>query len=228
MWSQADAVTDLPNIATVMNPSSGESSTVSLDHVYFEFSPLELGPWHQVEDTNSETIFHNGAYVERQADSFLMWRMTRTLPHGPQRLNGPYVYRFDQDSAHFLVSTDRRTWIDAENDPARLKTLLVCLNILRPLSETPILDACAFGLADDHIRSVARVGGAQLRRASFDGEEVYLLRHPESDEIYSKNLKLGTMIEFLQERDSPASRVTNPDGPVPQPQSGSRRRLADS
>jgi hypothetical protein len=200
MWSQADAVTDLPRIATVMNPPSGEGSTVSLDQVYFEFSPLELGPWHHVEDPNSETIFHNGAYVERLADSFLMWRMTRTLPHGPLRLNGPYVYRFDQDSAHFLVSTDNRTWFDAEDYPARLKTLLVCLNILRPLSETPILDACAYGLADDHIRSVAKVGGAHLRRASIDGETVYLLRRPESDEIYSKNLKLGNLIDYLDKR----------------------------
>ncbi len=193
---------------------------MSLDHVYFEFSPLELGPWHQVEDPNSKTIFHNGAYVERHADSFLMWRMTRTLPHGPQRLNGPYVYQFDQVSGHFLVSTDSRTWIDAADDPSRLKTLLVCLNILRPLSETPILDACAFGLADDHIRSVAKVGGAHLRRASYDGEDVYLLRRPESDEIYSKNLNLGTMIEFLEERDYPASSVANSDGSVPP----SRRR----
>ena len=201
MWSQADAVTDLPHFATVRNSSSVEGRTLTLDHVYFEFSPLELGPWHQVEDPNSETIFHNGAYVERLPDSFLLWRMTRTLPHGPLRVSGPYIYRFDQDSAHFLVSTDNRTWIDAEGDPARLKTLLVCLNILRPLSETPILDACAFGLADDHIRSVAKVGGAQLRRASFDGEEVYLLRPPGSDEIYAKNLKLGTMNEFLEKRD---------------------------
>jgi hypothetical protein len=197
MWSQADAIANLPDFATVINPSPAEGSTVPLGHVYFEFSPLELGPWHQVEDPNSETIFHNGAYVERLTDSFFMWRMTRTLPHGPLRLSGPYIYRFDQDRARFLVSTDNRTWIDAERDPERLKTLLVCINILRPLSETPILDACAFGLADDHIRSVAVVGGAQLHRARFDGEDVYLLRRPGSEEIYAKNLKLGLCITVV-------------------------------
>lgn len=104
-------------------------------------------------------------------------------------------------SGHFLVSTDNTTWVDATDDKARLKTLLVCLNMLRPLSEAPILDACAFGLTDNHIRSVAMVGGAHLRRASFDREDVYLLRGPGSNEIYTKNLKLGTMIEILEGRD---------------------------
>ena len=196
MWSQADAVDATPHFATVMNPLPGQEPAVSLDRVYFEFSPLELGPWSQIEALGSDFTFHTGAYIERSTDHIVMWRTERVLPAGRLSLSGPFIYEFDLSIRSFRASRDGNTWFDAGLDPQRLKTLVVCLNLLRPLSQSSVLDAQAFGLVDDRIRISANVGGAQLRRATFKGETVYLLRRPGSDDIYGKDLKLGIATDY--------------------------------
>lgn len=197
MWSLADAVDATPHFATVTNPLLGEEPVVSLDRVYFEFSPLELQPWDRIETSGFDVTFHSGAYIERRADAVVMWRTERILPSGARKLRGPTFYKFDVSLESFQVSADGEAWFDAHLDHQRLKTLIVCLNLLRPLSQPPIIDAHALWLVDDRVRVSALVGGAQLRRATFKGETVYLLRRPGSDDLYGKDLKLGVAIDNL-------------------------------
>ncbi len=171
MWSTAVAIQDLPTLAPVRNASPVENSHVSLKHVYFEFSPLELGVWHLAENSDAETIFHSGAYVEREGDTFTMWRIARSFPSGETNAEGPFVYVFNDQIHGFKVRLPNGTVYDATSIPTRLKTLLVCLSILRNLSPKPIVDAVAAIQADDKFITPL-VGGAELLRKVFRQERV--------------------------------------------------------
>ena len=81
---------------------------MSLKHVYFEFSPLELGVWHLAENSDAETIFHSGAYVEREGDTFTMWRIARSFPSGETNAEGPFVYVFNDQIHGFKVRLSKR------------------------------------------------------------------------------------------------------------------------
>jgi hypothetical protein len=187
MWSMQNAIQDLPKLAPVRKTSRAANSHVSLQRVYFEFSPLELSVWHLAENSDTESIFHSGAYVEREGDTFTMWRVARSFPSGEINAEGPFVYAFDDETHDFEVCLPDGTAFDPMSDPTRLKTLLVCLSILRNLSPEPIVDAVAAIRADDKF-IFPLVGGAELLQKRFRQETVYLLRNPESEETFQRRL----------------------------------------
>ena len=187
MWSMQNAIQDLPTLAPVREAYQAANSYVPLNHVYFEFSPLELGVWHLAENAHTETVFHSGAYVEREGDKLTMWRFTRSFPSGEKLAEGPFGYIFDDETYDFEVCLPDGTACDATSDPTRLKTLLVCLSILRNLSPDPIVDAVAAIRADDKF-IFPLIGGAELMRKLFRRETVYLLRNPGSEETFQRSL----------------------------------------
>jgi hypothetical protein len=187
MWSVEAAIQDVPTLAPVRNASLVENSHVSLKHVYFEFSPLELGVWHLAENSDRETIFYSGAYVEREGETFTMRRIARSYPSGEMEAEGPLVYVFDDQIHGLKVRFPSGMVYDATLVPTRLKTLLVCLSILRNLSAKPIVDAVA-AIRGDDIFITPLVGGAELLRTVFRQETVYLLRNPGSEDIFQRKL----------------------------------------
>jgi hypothetical protein len=181
------AIQDLPTLAPVRNASLVENSHVSLKHVYFEFTPLELGVWHLAENSDGKTIFYSGAYVEREGETLTMRRIVRSYPSGDIEAEGPLVYVFDDQIHGLEVRLPNGTVYDATSLPARLKTLLVCLSILRNLSAKPIVDTVGAIQADD-VFITPLVGGAELLRTVFRRETVYLLRNPGSEDIFQRKL----------------------------------------
>ena len=86
------------------------------------------------------------------------------------------------------------TVYDATSIPTRLKTLLVCLSILRNLSPKPIVDAVAAIQADDKFITPL-VGGAELLRKVFRQERVHLLRNPGSGTYFKEDFT-NTVLKF--------------------------------
>jgi hypothetical protein len=137
-WNHSVAVSDLPDQAVVVSPDQRATGAAPLGKIFFEFTPLELDDWRDVEATQEDAhSFTRGAYLAREDDRFELWLAQQAFPSCQISVCGPYRFVFDRETRRIVIQGDRGT-APLSTVPLAGKTLLTMLTLLRDLSSEPL------------------------------------------------------------------------------------------
>jgi hypothetical protein len=170
-WNQEVLVRSLPTIVGVVDLVSGElTGAEPLKDVLFELSPLEIVGWTYLLKEDAEMIVQRAVHLIR--DDEFAWRMEVYLQKAPKEQIATHTFdvRFDRSSRRFQIKKSNK-WKDISVHKPAAKTLFVALAILGDLSTD--------------LRPQAR---AVLKEAPevVPGWRYFVLRDPETDEVYTR------------------------------------------
>ena len=205
-WNVSIAVSQLPDTALVRDSQTSKVTSVAVNKVFIEFSPLELVNWNEVESAPHTMTFRRGALVEIGRNSFKLWVVDQQLPAAPRLIRGPILFARDKRRGLVCVAPDnKRRRLSVGRQPSESKRLLVVLMMLRELSGEVLPSPFPMFTADERISVFRAQGGGTtqlLKVPCSGGEHVYLLRDTASGLPFVPTTSAGIFIAGSTDEDS--------------------------